>query len=111
LRVEHVERIDGMIACYGLDDCVDIALEIAAILFAQRFEADDAHAPNRWRGAAAIYARARGIAIILADHRHVVARRDKLAQQVDRVDRHPRYRGEEAARDEADSHQLSAARR
>ena len=43
----------GMVARDGLDDRVDIALEVTALLFAQRFEPNDATA-MRWQGYAVL---------------------------------------------------------
>ncbi len=92
------------------DEVVEVALEVPAALLPERLAPDDAHARDRRGRPAAVHAGARLVAAVLRDHRHLVAERDELPEEVRGVDAHPAHRGEVAPGDEADPHAVVAAR-
>ena len=84
-----MKRSGGVRAADGLDHRADVALEVAAVLLAERFETDHVHARHLGRWPPAVDFLPERIAPVLRHHRHVVPERDQFAQEVQRVDAHP----------------------
>jgi hypothetical protein len=78
LGVQDVERLLAVLGQYGGEHVVHVALEVGAArlreaLLAERAAADHLHAGHGRGRAAAVDARARRVAAVLAHHGHVVA--------------------------------------
>ena len=110
LRVQQVEGLPGVLDRDRRHHGVDVAFEVAAVLLAELFEADHAHARHSGRRAAAVDPGAEGVAAVLAHHGDVVAGPHEFAQEVRGVDAHARDGREEAAADEADPHASASSR-
>ena len=104
LRVQQGKRRSCMLDAHSIHQCVHVALEIAAVSLAHRFESDHAHSRHLRRRSATIHSPPGRVGAILRDHRHVVAGGHELAEQVGRIHAHAADCREEAARQKADAH-------